>query len=174
MKLYKTSNLLVLGRFPYVRKLVTYQYLEHGIRFYYLDRKIGLFKYEEFTSKDGEVFSIEEVVNEIAKLKLNEYSYEKSELEIESDLYEKRILDGVEMSKDLMAELRINSKENGYPRAVNKYIEDKLDKVKINIDRGWWVTALEELEATTVESYFSQDLYDRIHTTISGYITNNY
>jgi len=164
----------VVGKFPYVRKLVTYQYLEHGIRLYYLDRKIGLFQYEDFTNKEGVSFSIQEVVNEIDKLNLNEFEYTKTDIELESDLYEKRILDGVEMSKNLMAELRVNSKVNNYPRAVNKYIEEKLDKVKTNIDRGWWITALEELEVVTVDSYFSQELYDRVHATISGYISLNY
>lgn len=99
---------------------------------------------------------------------------DKNLIKIESKIYLKRISDGVKMSRDLMSELRVNSKVNALPRAVNKYIEEKLERVKTNIDRGWWVTALEELESTTVESYFTQDLYDRIHLTLTEYIAENY
>lgn len=96
------------------------------------------------------------------------------QLDIEKNLYRKRVRDGKEMSMSLMAELRVMSKVNNYPREVNRYIEDKLDKVKINIDRGWWVTALEELEATIPMSFYTQELYNRIHLTISTYIKENY
>lgn len=92
----------------------------------------------------------------------------------EADRYIERIQDGLMMSINLMAELRVSSVQLNLPREVNKYIEDKLNKVKINIDRGWWVTALEELESTIVEGYFTQELYDRLHVAISDYILINY
>lgn len=99
---------------------------------------------------------------------------DESAIKAEVRLYTKRIKDGRKLSKNLMSELRLNSKKNNLPREVNAYIESKLDKVKINIDRGWWVTALEELESITIENYFTQELYDRIHATITEYILNNY
>ena len=89
-------------------------------------------------------------------------------------MYLKRIEDGQLMSIYLMSELRLESVINGYNRDVNRYIEIKLDKVKINIDRGWWVTALETLENIVVESYFTQELYDKLHNTITNYILINY
>jgi len=98
----------------------------------------------------------------------------QEQVNIEKDLYKKRIQDGKDMSMGLMAELRVNSQLNGLPRDVNKHIEEKLDKVKINIDRGWWVTALEELETVTISTFFTQALYDRIHNTIFTYIQENY
>jgi len=101
-------------------------------------------------------------------------SEQKNAIKIESKLYIKRITDGRKMSRDLMSELRVNSKGKNLPRVVNKSIEQKLEKVKLNIDRGWWVTAKEELDLLTIDAYFTQDLFDRINLTITTYISENY
>ena len=173
MIIYKKGRHIIINDFPYGKSFLSYQLgLDDYIRLFYVGKKVGTFRIEHFKDKQGNSFV--DLISVLNSFGLNEFKKPLTELEIESEMYEKRIIDGVEMSKSLMAELRVNSKTNNLPRAVNKYIEDKLDKVKINIDRGWWVTALEELEATTVELYFTQELYDRIHLSISSYITENY
>lgn len=133
--------------------------------------------FTEICKKDNSTFeTVDECYNYLkdAIEDINGETEEDTAIRTEVRLYTKRIKDGRKLSKNLMSELRLNSKKNQLPREVNAYIETKLDKVKLNIDRGWWVTALEELESTTVELYFTQDLYDRIHLTISTYISENY
>ncbi len=102
------------------------------------------------------------------------YSNVSSFLDDEKIKYNQRIEDGKELSIQMMSELRLNSINLNLPREVNKYIEEKLDLVKLNIDRGWWISAKEEMEVVVVESYLTQDLYDRIMGYITEYIDNNY
>lgn len=93
---------------------------------------------------------------------------------IEAQKYEKRQLDGRNEVNNLMSELRLNSIANSYPREVNKSIEDAFAKVTSNILIGWWVSAQEECLLVPVGGYVSQELHDRIRTTIENYIAENY
>lgn len=133
--------------------------------------------FKRITDKDGNTFAtVQDCLDyliDIAGDPVND-TPTNCEIKIESKLYLKRIADGRKMSRDLMSELRVNSKTNGLPRSVNKAIETKLEKVKLNIDRGWWVTAKEELDLLTIDAYFTQELFDRINLTITNYIAANY
>lgn len=95
-------------------------------------------------------------------------------VDVEARKYEQRQQDGLKAVNSLMSELRLNSLANNYPREVNKAIEDAFAKVTSNILLGWWVSAKEECEIVPVGGYVTQALKDRIYTTITSYITNNY
>ena len=88
--------------------------------------------------------------------------------------YEKRQRDGLQSLNLMMAELRLNSIQNNYPREVNKSIEEAFSGVINAIQLGWWVTAKEKCELVVVEGYITQDLWDRIYGTITNYIAANY
>lgn len=95
-------------------------------------------------------------------------------IEVEAKKYYKRQEDGREAVNNLMAELRLNAKVNNYPRIVNKTIEDAFMKVTESVERGWWITAKEECELVVVGGYVTQELWDRIYTTINDYILTSY
>jgi hypothetical protein len=89
-------------------------------------------------------------------------------------LYENRQFDGMKSLNLLMAELRLNSVQNNYPREVNKSIETAFEGVINSIQLGWWVTAKEKCELVPVAGYVTQQLWDRIYLTITQYIAANY
>lgn len=133
--------------------------------------------YSEIVDRDGNGFadvqSCIDYLKEVAQ-SVNGIDSAQAAIRLESKKYKKRIADGVKMSRDLMSELRVNSSFNNLPRSVNKEIETKLEKVKTNIDRGWWVTAKEELDLVIPSGYLTQELWDRINLTITNYINDNY
>lgn len=86
----------------------------------------------------------------------------------------KRQNDGVKAFFNLMAELRLMSLQNGYPRAINKYIERKLKQVRDEVCLGQWISAREYLDEVVVEGYLTQELYDRVKNTLDTYIAQNY
>lgn len=88
--------------------------------------------------------------------------------------YDQRVIDGQNAFLSLMAELRLYSIANSLPRAVNRYIEDKLELVKSQVIEGQWVSAHEKLDAVIVEGFLSQELYDRIKNTLEAYILTSY
>lgn len=181
-KIYKSdiSDNFVIGEeyFPY------YQYEAYSegnnvfIKHLEFD-KYALFKqpFNKIQDKDGNSFAtvsdcVEYLVDVVGD-SVND-TPENNAIKIESRIYIKRIADGRKMSRDLMSELRVNSKALNLPRAVNKEIETKLEKVKLNIDRGWWVTAKEELDLVVVDGFLTQDLFDKVNLTITNYIAANY
>jgi hypothetical protein len=94
---------------------------------------------------------------------------------LEAEKYEyKRAADGVKAFYELMAELRLNSLMNGYPRAVNKYIERKLINVRNEVCLGQWLSAREYLDEVIIEGYLTQALYDRVKDKLDTYIAENY
>lgn len=86
----------------------------------------------------------------------------------------KRAIDGQKAFFELMAELRLNSIQNNYPREVNKFIERKLKNVRDEVILGQWLSAKEYLDEVTVESYLTQQLWDRINLKLTTYIDENY
>ncbi len=89
--------------------------------------------------------------------------------------YDKRKQDGIMAVAQLMSELKLNSEANGYPRAINKSIEEAFKDVTYNlVSLGWWISAKECCELVVVEGYVTQTLYDRIYSTICNYIIANY
>lgn len=92
----------------------------------------------------------------------------------EKQKYDQRVLDGQNAYLMLMAELRLNSKHNNLPREVNKYIEEKLESVRIQVVSGQWISAREKLDLVVVEGYLTQELYDKIQLKIDTYILENY
>lgn len=93
----------------------------------------------------------------------------------EALIYEnKRALDGQRAFYLLMSELKQNSEVNSYPRAINKFIERKLKNVRDEVINGQWISAKEYLDEVTVESYLTQELWDRINLKLTTYIAENY
>lgn len=88
--------------------------------------------------------------------------------------YRKRKEDGISMYFNMMSELRLNSIANNYPRIVNATIEETFKLVREYIVDGQWITAKEKCELVVVSGYITQELYDRIYTTITNYIALNY
>lgn len=96
-------------------------------------------------------------------------------LKQEIELYiNKRMQDGLKAFVSLMAELRLYSMANSLPRDVNKYIEEKLRKVRNEVILGQWVSGKEMLDEVVVEGYLTQELWDRVNTVITDYIAANY
>lgn len=95
-------------------------------------------------------------------------------IELEKHRYDKRVTDGQSAYLMLMAELRLNSITNNLPREVNREIEEKLESVRIQVVSGQWISALEKLQAVQVGGYLTQQLYDRIQTSLTEYIAANY
>ena len=95
-------------------------------------------------------------------------------IEEEKIKYDQRVVDGKDAYLMLMAELRLTSKQNNYPREVNKFIEEKLELVRSQVVSGQWISAREKLDLVVVESYLTQELYDRIQLKIDTYISENY
>ncbi len=88
--------------------------------------------------------------------------------------YYKRQEDGIHAHLSLMSELALTSEANGYPREVNASIETAFKEVKDEIRAGQWISAKEACELVSVGGYITQELYDRIYTTITNYISVNY
>ena len=181
-KIYKskrTANFIING---FYYPLYQYRVLNNGdfIDIKHIELQQNIYtkqSYRGFVKEDGTTFeNVNDCVNYIRDVISEPISTTpiQEQINLEKDLYKKRVRDGQDMSAALMAELRVMSIANNLPREVNKFIEEKLERVKINVDRGWWITALEELEAQQPISFFTQDLYNRIHDTISNYIAENY
>lgn len=106
---------------------------------------------------------------------MNEIINTEDTIENEALFYEnKRAYDGTKMFFLLMAELKLNSEANNLPRSVNKFIERKLINVRNEVCFGQFKSAKEYLEEITPESYFTQELYDRIFLKLTTYIAENY
>lgn len=118
-----------------------------------------------YLDENGENVQLPEIIYEDPSL---------SPIEEEKLKYDQRVKDGMDEYLMLMAELRLNSIANNLPREVNKYIEEKLESVRIQVVSGQWWSALEKLETVVVESYLTQELYDRIYLKITTYISESY
>jgi len=92
----------------------------------------------------------------------------------EIEKYNQRQYDGKVAIINLMAELRLAAIANGYPRDVNRAIENAFWEVAIAVNNGWWITAKEKCELVPVGGYVTQELWDRIHGKIVAYIAQNY
>ncbi len=133
-----------------------------------------------FTTKqhitDYEVYAHKELVNCINSY-FGQNLYQVNENSIEHSLYIKRQRDGQEAVSALMSELRNTAKLNPnqeIARSINRGIEVAFEKVTLNVQQGWWVTAREQCELVPVEGYVTQALWDRIYSTITNYISENY
>lgn len=92
-----------------------------------------------------------------------------------SSLYrQKRVIDGQQAFYSLMSELAVTREQNNLPREINKFIERKLKNVRDEIVLGQWISAREYLDEVVVESYLTQELYDRVKSTLDAYIAENY
>jgi hypothetical protein len=105
----------------------------------------------------------------------NVYTFDQSS--IEKAFYLKRQEDGKDAINTLMSELRLmalNSPDPIAAREANRQIEIAFEKVTQNILLGWWITAKEQCELVTVSGSVTQQLKDRIYSTITTYIADNY
>lgn len=91
---------------------------------------------------------------------------------IEKAKYDIRRRGGIDAYLLLMAEFRLAEQ----PRNVNQFLEDQLEVVRNEITNGQWITALEKLEEITPvpSGDLTQEIYDRLHLSITTYIDNNY
>ena len=135
---------------------------------------------QDFNSKQSaseyELKAHTELVNCINSLFGSDlYSVNKNSLE--HSLYIKRQKDGQDAVSALMSELRNSAKLNpnqDLARAINRGIELAFEKVTQNVLLGWWVTAKEQCELVSIGGYVTQQLWDRIYSTITQYINQNY
>lgn len=100
--------------------------------------------------------------------------YQVNANSIEHSLYVKRKEDGVQAVNSLMAELRNSSLQAGLPELVNRHIEGKLQPVKQDVETGWWKSALDKVNLLQPDQFLTQGLIDRVKSTISKYIDENY
>lgn len=127
----------------------------------------------------GKIFEISVVNGALKEKEHIEIPAVKTPLEeaidVESDIYRKRLKDGQDAVRNMMSELRLNSQANNYPRSVNKAIEDAFKGVSDALSiYGWWVTAKEELDEIVVSEVVTQEFWDRINLVITTYIAENY
>ena len=84
--------------------------------------------------------------------------------------YEQRKIDGVNAYLNIAAEFRLSP----LSRDIRKNLESRLEAVRNELVNGQWITSLEKLEECTVTGNLTQEIYDRLHLSLTTYITNNY
>lgn len=100
--------------------------------------------------------------------------YQVNANSVEHSLYIKRKEDGIQAVNALMAELRNQSLQFGFPESVNRHIENRLQPVKQDVETGWWKSALDKISTIEPDQYLTQSLINRVKSTISTYINENY
>jgi len=162
-----------------MENLKTYEVTEENINVSKLHKEIDLSNtldnFNGLLMEDGNLSIYgTEILNEAAlDLIISEHS-KADPLNDEIEKYYKRQHDGKIAIINLMAELRLNSQINKYPRKVNRAIENAFWDVAISINNGWWITALEKCADVAISGYVTQALHNRITNTISTYIAQNY
>lgn len=89
---------------------------------------------------------------------------------VEKQKYDKRLIDGMDAYLILIAEFRIS----GLTRDIIKALENQLESVRNEITNGQWITGLEKLEEISTSTELTQEIYDRLHLSLTTYINNNY
>jgi hypothetical protein len=93
-----------------------------------------------------------------------------AEIYAEKLKYEQRAKDGMGAYLKLMAEFRVANT----PREVNRHLENELETVRNEVSNGQWISALEKLDDITPQGHLTQEIYDKIHLSLTTYIDNNY
>lgn len=90
----------------------------------------------------------------------------------ETELYKKRTQDGINAYAEISTEFRLAKLAGIISEAQHGAIEETLIPVRNEVLAGQWIIALQKLEAIGVA--IGTELYDRLHTQISNYISENY
>lgn len=90
----------------------------------------------------------------------------------ETELYKKRTQDGINAYAEISAEFRLAKLAGVISEAQHGAIEETLIPVRNEVLAGQWISALQKLEVIGVE--IGSELYNRLHTQISNYISENY
>lgn len=94
-------------------------------------------------------------------------------LQLETEKYLRRKLDGEKMFLTFAAELRLAKLSEAIDSQTFDVIEDLLVPVRNEVVLGQWKTALRKLQEINPTS-IGNELYAKIETTISDYILINY
>jgi hypothetical protein len=94
-------------------------------------------------------------------------------LELETQRYVKRTQDGINAYAKISAEFRLAKLTGQISEAAHGYIENLLIPVRNEVLAGQWISGLQKLEAIGVLQV-GQELYDRLHSQLTDYITENY
>lgn len=91
----------------------------------------------------------------------------------ETELYKKRIADGINTYAEISAEFRLAKLSGTITEEAHAHIERTLISVRNEVLAGQWISGLKELELIGSE-VIGQQLYDMLHLQISNYINENY
>lgn len=94
-------------------------------------------------------------------------------LENETELYIKRVNDGITAYARISAEFRLAKLSGQISEEQHHGIEVVLIPVRNEVLAGQWISARIQLEQIG-SSIIGQQLYDRLHTQITNYINQNY
>ena len=84
--------------------------------------------------------------------------------------YYERTPDGLDAYLNIAAEFRLC----GLSRDIRKSLENQLEAVRNELVNGQWVTSLEKLEECGITTELTQEIYDRLHLSLTTYISANY
>ena len=93
-------------------------------------------------------------------------------LQLETELYKKRQIDGGDAYAEISAEFRLAKLSGQITEAQHGAVETALIPVRNEVLAGQWISALTMLENTGVS--VGVELYDRLHLQITNYINENY
>ena len=92
--------------------------------------------------------------------------------ENETMLYKKRQIDGVNAYAEISAEFRLAKLSGVLSEEQHGAIESVLIPVRNEVLAGQWISALNILES--IGASIGSELYDRLHSQITNYISENY
>jgi len=92
--------------------------------------------------------------------------------ENETMLYKKRQIDGVNAYAEISAEFRLAKLSGILSEEQHGAIESVLIPVRNEVLAGQWISALNILES--IGTSIGSELYDRLHSQITNYISENY
>ena len=93
-------------------------------------------------------------------------------LKLETEMYRKRQCDGVLAYSEISAEFRLAKLSGILTEEQHGAIESILIPVRNEVLAGQWISARQKLEEIGV--VIGADLYNRLHTQITNYISQNY
>jgi hypothetical protein len=96
----------------------------------------------------------------------------KKALHNETQRYIQRTQDGINAYAEISAEFRLAKLSGILTEEQHGIIENILIPVRNEVLAGQWISAKLKLEG--IGNVIGDDLYNRLHTQISTYITNNY
>lgn len=94
-------------------------------------------------------------------------------LESETQKYIQRTKDGINAYAKISAEFRLAKLSGQISEAAHGYIDNLLIPVRNEVLAGQWISGLQKLEAIG-SLQVGQELYDRLHSQLTDYITENY